>query len=50
MMTAALLLTSAVALAVPRITIPLIHYDARGDDNYAENLNNEYVVFKNNGQ
>ena len=47
MMTAALLLTSAVALAVPKITIPTIHYDARGNDNYAENLNNEYVVFKN---
>ena len=46
-MCAALLLASAVALAAPRITIPTIHYDAAGNDNYAENLNDEYVVFKN---
>jgi hypothetical protein len=43
----ALLLASGMALAAPRITIPTIHYDARGDDNQAANLNNEYVVFKN---
>ncbi len=47
-MGAAFLLASAMALAAPRITIPTIHYAARGDDNQAANLNNEYVVFKNN--
>ncbi len=47
MMAAALLLASAVALAAPKITIPTIHYDARGDDNLAANLNDEYVVLKN---
>ncbi len=37
----ALLLASAVALAAPKITIGKIHYDARGNDNYARNLNDD---------
>lgn len=36
------------AMAATRITIPLAHYDARGNDNYRQNINDEYIVFKNN--
>jgi Lamin Tail Domain len=47
-MGAVFLVASGMALAATRVTIPIIHYDARGNDNLASNLNNEYVVFKNN--
>lgn len=36
------------AVAAASIIISKAHYDARGNDNYRENLNDEYVVFKNN--
>lgn len=42
------LLAAVPALAATRISIPKAHYDARGNDNYRENLNDEYIVFKNN--
>ncbi|MDP9480367.1 MAG: lamin tail domain-containing protein, partial [Actinomycetota bacterium] len=41
-------LFAGAALAATAVSIPVAHYDAYGNDNYAANLNDEYVVFKNN--
>jgi hypothetical protein len=41
-------LFAGAALAATAVSIPVAHYDAYGNDNLAANLNDEYVVFKNN--